>query len=47
MSTSTEVDLTERKVVRDERVKERNRVQRMLIRPEIGALIGAVVIFIF
>src|SRR5687767_12782881 len=47
MSTSTEVDLAERKVVRDERVKERNRIQRMLIRPEMGALIGAVVIFIF
>ena len=47
MSTSTEVDLAERKVVHDERVKERNRIQRMLIRPEMGALIGAVVIFIF
>ena len=47
MSTSTEVNLTERKVVRDERVKERNRIQRALIRPEMGALIGAVVIFIF
>jgi simple sugar transport system permease protein len=43
---STQVDLSERKVVRDERVKERNRVQRLLIRPEMGALIGAVVIFI-
>ena len=43
---STQVDLTERKVVHDERVKERNRVQRLLIRPEMGALIGAVVIFI-
>jgi simple sugar transport system permease protein len=43
---STGVDLSERKVVHDERVKERNRVQRLLIRPEMGALIGAVVIFI-
>jgi simple sugar transport system permease protein len=45
MSTA-HVDLTERKVVHDERVKERNRVQRLLIRPEMGALIGAIVIFI-
>ena len=44
---STKVDLSERKVVHDERVKERNRVQRLLIRPEMGALIGAVAIFIF
>lgn len=44
---STSVDLSERKVVHDERVKERNRVQRLLIRPEMGALIGAVAIFIF
>jgi simple sugar transport system permease protein len=44
---STGVDLSERKVVHDERVKERNRVQRLLIRPEMGALIGAVAIFIF
>jgi simple sugar transport system permease protein len=46
MSTQA-VDLAERKVVHDERVKERNRVQRLLIRPEMGALIGAVAIFIF
>jgi simple sugar transport system permease protein len=44
---STQVDLSERKVVHDERVKERNRVQRLLIRPEMGALIGAIAIFIF
>jgi simple sugar transport system permease protein len=44
---STQVDLSERKVVHDERVKERNRLQRLLIRPEMGALIGAVAIFIF
>src|SRR5258708_19261491 len=44
---STQVDLAQHKVVHDERVKERNRVQRLLIRPEMGALIGAVVIFIF
>ncbi|HZM74797.1 MAG TPA: hypothetical protein VFC19_03675, partial [Candidatus Limnocylindrales bacterium] len=34
-------------MVRDERVKERNRVQRLFIRPEMGAAIGAVAIFIF
>jgi simple sugar transport system permease protein len=44
---STQVDLSEHKVVHDERVKERNRIQRLLIRPEMGALIGAVAIFIF
>jgi simple sugar transport system permease protein len=47
MSTQAEVDLAERKVVHDERVKERNRLQRLFIRPEMGALIGAVVIFVF
>ena len=47
MSTQAEVNLTERKIITDERVKERNRLQRLLIRPEMGALIGAVVIFIF
>ena len=30
------------KVVHDERVKEQNRLQRLLIRPEMGALVGAV-----
>src|SRR3982074_2005334 len=43
---STQVDLSEHKVIHDERVKERNRVQRMLIRPEMGALIGAIALFI-
>ena len=47
MSTQANLDLAQRKVVHDERVKERNRVQRLLIRPEMGALIGAVAIFIF
>jgi len=46
MSTETEVDLTH-KVVRDERVKEQNRLQRLLIRPEMGSLVGAIAIFIF
>ena len=47
MSTQAEVDLSQRKVVHDERVKERNRIQRLLIRPEMGALIGAIGIFVF
>jgi simple sugar transport system permease protein len=47
MTTQAELDLSQRKVVHDERVKERNRLQRLLIRPEMGALIGAVAIFIF
>jgi simple sugar transport system permease protein len=47
MSTQAEVDLSQRKVVHDERIKERNRLQRLLIRPEMGALIGAVAIFVF
>src|SRR5689334_5036034 len=45
MSTHTEVTLENREVVRDERVRERNRLQRLLIRPEMGAGIGAIGIF--
>jgi simple sugar transport system permease protein len=47
MSTETELDLATHKVVHDERVKQQNRVQRLLIRPEMGALVGAVGIFVF
>jgi simple sugar transport system permease protein len=47
MSTQADLDLGSHKVVRDERVKEQNRLQRLLIRPEMGALVGAVAIFIF
>jgi simple sugar transport system permease protein len=46
MTIQSEVELGTRKVVRDERVKERNRLQRMLIRPEMGAAIGAIGLFI-
>lgn len=46
MSTHTEVTLDHHEVVRDERVKERNRLQRFLIRPEMGAAIGAIGIFV-
>src|SRR5215217_4038981 len=47
MTTQAEVDISQSKVVRDERVKERNREQRLLIRTEMGALIWAIAIFIF
>jgi simple sugar transport system permease protein len=47
MSTQADVDLSNRKVVHDERIKEQNKLQRLLIRPEMGALVGAVAIFIF
>ena len=43
---TTQVEISH-EVVRDERVKERNKLQRLLIRPEMGALIGAVAIFVF
>jgi len=46
MTTQADLDLASHKVVHDERVKERNRMQRMLIRPEMGALIGAIALFI-
>jgi simple sugar transport system permease protein len=47
MTTQADSDVADHKVVRDERVKERNRVQRLLIRPEMGAGIGAIAIFVF
>ncbi len=47
MSTQADLDLGAHKVVTDERVKEQNRLQRLLIRPEMGALVGAIGIFIF
>lgn len=47
MTTQEALDVAAHKVVRDERVKERNRLQRLLIRPEMGAGIGAIGIFIF
>jgi simple sugar transport system permease protein len=47
MTTKAGLDLGTHEVVRDERVKEQNRLQRILIRPEMGAGIGAIGIFIF
>src|SRR6478735_851017 len=47
MSTQADLNLETHKVVRDERVKEQNKLQRLLIRPEMGAAIGAIAIFIF
>jgi simple sugar transport system permease protein len=47
MTTQADLDLETHKVVHDERVKEQNKLQRFLIRPEMGAGVGAVGIFIF
>ncbi|EME67252.1 ABC transporter permease [Rhodococcus ruber BKS 20-38] len=47
MSTQADLDLSSHKVVTDERVKEQKRLQRLLVRPEIGSLVGAVAIFVF
>ncbi len=47
MSTQADLDLGTHKVVTDERVKEQNKLQRILIRPEMGAAVGAIGIFIF
>ncbi|MDH6292838.1 ABC transporter permease [Rhodococcus opacus] len=47
MSTQQDLDLAGHKVVTDERVKEQKRLQRLLVRPEVGSLFGAIAIFIF
>src|SRR6478736_8433111 len=47
MTTQADLDLGTHKVITDERVKEQNRLQRLLIRPEMGALVGAIGIFVF
>ena len=47
MTTQADLDVAAHKVVRDERVKERNRLQRLLIRPEMGAGDRCVGIFVF
>ena len=47
MTTQADLNVAGHEVVRDERVKERNRMQRLLIRPEMGAGIGAIGIFVF
>jgi simple sugar transport system permease protein len=47
MTTQEALDVSKHEVVRDERVKERNRLQRLVLRPEMGATIGAVGIFVF
>ncbi|GAB92932.1 ABC transporter permease [Gordonia rhizosphera] len=47
MSTQSEIDLNTHKVVTDERVKRQKPMQRVLLRPEIGALFGAIAIFVF
>ncbi|MBY6681822.1 MULTISPECIES: ABC transporter permease [unclassified Rhodococcus (in: high G+C Gram-positive bacteria)] len=47
MSTQADLDLATHTVVTDERVKKQKPFQRLLVRPEIGALFGAVIIFVF
>lgn len=47
MSTQADLDLSTHKPVTDERVKRQKPLQRLLLRPEIGALFGAIAIFIF
>jgi len=47
MSTQSDLDLASHKVVHDERVKEQKRMQRLLVRPELGSLFGAIIIFVF
>ena len=44
---TTQADVNQHKLVKDERVKQRNHLQRLLIRPEMGALIAGVLIFVF
>ena len=47
MSTQADPALSEHTVITDERVKKQKPLQRLLIRPEVGALFGAVAIFVF
>ncbi|OZC62648.1 ribose ABC transporter permease [Rhodococcus sp. 06-470-2] len=47
MSTQADPALSEHTVTADERVKKQKPLQRLLIRPEVGALFGAVAIFVF
>jgi simple sugar transport system permease protein len=46
MTTQADLNLETHKVVHDERVKEQNKLQRLIIRPEMGALVGAIGIFV-
>ncbi|TNB74528.1 ABC transporter permease [Arthrobacter sp. BB-1] len=39
--------VTKSQAVRDERVSKRNPFQKLLARPEVGALVGAIVLFVF
>lgn len=47
MSTQSDLDLSTHAAVTDERVKRQKPLQRLLVRPEVGALFGAIAIFIF
>ncbi|ADG77988.1 Inner-membrane translocator OS=Tsukamurella paurometabola (strain ATCC 8368 / DSM / CCUG 35730/ CIP 100753 / JCM 10117 / KCTC 9821 / NBRC 16120 / NCIMB 702349 / NCTC 13040) OX=521096 GN=Tpau_1359 PE=4 SV=1 [Tsukamurella paurometabola] len=47
MTTDQEVDAAGSAPVTDERVKKQKALQRLIVRPEVGALIGAIAIFVF
>lgn len=47
MTTDQEVDVAGSAPVTDERVKKQKALQRLIVRPEVGALIGAIAIFVF
>ena len=47
MTTQADLDLSKHTVVTDERVRKQKPFQRLLVRPEIGALFGAIIIFVF
>lgn len=47
MPTQADPALSKHTVITDERVTKQKPLQRLLIRPEVGALFGAVAIFVF
>ena len=47
MTTDEALDLSTHTPVTDERVKKQKPLQRLILRPEVGALIGAIAILIF
>ncbi|MDV7197458.1 ABC transporter permease [Rhodococcus kroppenstedtii] len=47
MTTQADLDPSKHTVVTDERVRKQKPFQRLLVRPEIGALFGAIIIFVF
>ncbi|CAM3825550.1 MULTISPECIES: ABC transporter permease [Tsukamurella] len=47
MTASDTVDVADGTAAADERVKKQKALQRVIVRPEVGALIGAIAIFVF